>query len=153
MLVAIDEVVVGAVVEEDETESDRRTAESWACPREFRIRSPGEDEEADGNEPAAQHHGNQASFRWWFAVVSGDEGEVVLVDQRSAEGREYDSNRNRNEHQTGGGGAVAFALLVNDRVGDKEHVQQTVKDGHVQGDEQDDWLEEEQLEGAHEEDS
>lgn len=52
VLVGIDEVVVGRVVEEDETETNGETTHSRTSPREILVRSPGKDEKTDGNAPA-----------------------------------------------------------------------------------------------------
>ena len=81
------------------------------------------------------------------------QGEVVFVHQRGAEGGQNHAHGYGDEHQARGRRAVAFAFLVDDRIGDEEHVQQAVQDGHVEGDEEDDGLLEEQLEGPDQEDS
>ena len=47
VLVGVDEIVVGRVVEEDESEADGEAAHCRAPPAESRVRGPGEDEEAD----------------------------------------------------------------------------------------------------------
>lgn len=72
VLVAVDEVVVGGVVEENETETHGETAETGADPDEPGIGRPGEDEQADGDEPAAEHHGDETDFGGGVAVVLGD---------------------------------------------------------------------------------
>lgn len=51
MLVGVYEIVVGAVVEEDEAEADGETAHCWPPKGEGGIGCPGEDEEADWDEP------------------------------------------------------------------------------------------------------
>lgn len=152
MLVGVDEVVVGSVVEEDETEADRKTSETRTNPVQPRVRCPGKDEETDGDEPAAEHHGNKTDLSGRSAVVLVDHLDVVIVDEGSAHGREDDTNSQWNEHETSLAGTPSLALLVDDGVGDEEHVEETVQDGHVQADEQDNDLAEEQLEGADKED-
>lgn len=65
MLVGIDEVVIGRVVEEDEAEADGEAADCWTGPAKGGVGGPGEDEEADGNEPAGTHHGDETYFGGW----------------------------------------------------------------------------------------
>lgn len=153
VLVRVDEVVVGGVVEEDEAEADGEAAEGGADPVQARVGGPGEDEEADGDEPAGEHHGDEAGLGGRVAVVAGGELEVVLVDHGGAGGGHEDADGDRDEHEAGGGGGPALAALVDDGVGDEEHVEEAVEDGHVEGDEEDDELAEEELEGADEEDA
>ena len=59
---------------------------------------------------------------------------------------------NGDEHQARHARRPALALLVDDGIGNKEHVQQTVQDSHVKTDQQDDNLGEEQLERPEKED-
>lgn len=80
MLVRVNEVIVRAVVEEYEAEADGKAAKSGTNPGEAGIGRPCEDEEADGDEPAGEHHGYQADFSWWVAVVLFVEFEVMFVD-------------------------------------------------------------------------
>lgn len=152
VLVRVDEVVVGRVVEEDEAEADGEAAHCGTRPRELRVGGPGEDEEADGDEPAGEHHGDEADLGGRVAVVLGDELEVVLVDEGRADGGEDDSYGDRDEHEARLAGRVALALLVDDGEGDEEHVEEAVENAHVEGDEEDDELAEEELEGADHED-
>lgn len=63
------------------------------------------------------------------------------------------ADSNGNEHKARHACVPALALLVDDGVGNEEHVQQAIQDGHVETDEQDDNLSEEQLERPEEEDS
>lgn len=116
MLVRIDEVVVGGIVQEDEAEPDGETTESRARPVEVAVRSPGENEEADRNTPAANHHRDQADFGRWLAVVLRDQLEVVLVYEWCTAGAEHDTDSDWYEHEASGTGAIALALLVNDWV-------------------------------------
>ena len=153
VLVRVDQVVVGRVVEEDEAKADGQAGEAGADPGQALVGRPGENEEADGDEPAAGHHGDEADLGGRPAVVLGHEGEVVLVDERGADGREDDADGDGDEHEARDAGAVALADLKDDGVGDEEHVQEAVQDRHVQADEEDDELGEEQLEGADQEDA
>ncbi|TKA64717.1 hypothetical protein B0A55_10941 [Friedmanniomyces simplex] len=47
-------------------------------PVEARVGGPGEYEEADGDEPATPHHGDEAGLCRWLAVVFVDDGGEVL---------------------------------------------------------------------------
>lgn len=82
-----------------------------------------------------------------------DKGEVVLVDKGGAESRHEDTDCNGNEHKTSLSSRVSLALLVDNGVGDEEHVQKTIEDTHVQGDKTHDELAKEELERSNEEDS
>lgn len=87
VLVRVDEVVVGRVVEEDEAEADRETGERRADPDEARVRRPGEDDHAERNEPAREHHGDQAELGGReLPGVRLDDLQVVLVHQGRAHG-------------------------------------------------------------------
>lgn len=152
VLVRIDEVVVGGVIQEDEPETNGEASERGADPDQARVRGPGEDEQADGDEPARDHHGNQADLGGRLAVVLLHLLEVVLVDDRRAHGRADDAHGEGDEHKTRDAVRVALATLENDGVGDEEHVQKTVEDGHVKRDEQHDELAEQELERTDEED-
>ncbi|KAI6769275.1 hypothetical protein HG531_010379 [Fusarium graminearum] len=88
-----------------------------------------------------------------ITVVLLDKGEVVLVDKGGAESRHEDTDCNGNEHKTSLSSRVSLALLVDNGVGDEEHVQKTVEDTHVQGDKTHDELAKEELERSNEEDS
>lgn len=87
VLVGIDEVVVGGVVEEDEAETNGETAKCGTSPVETRVRGPGEDEETDGDEPAGDHHGVQSGFGRGFSIVLGNLLQVVFVDDGRAGSR------------------------------------------------------------------
>ena len=82
-----------------------------------------------------------------------NEGDVVLVDKWRAESGENDTNGDGNKHETSLAGGVTLALLVDDGEGDKEHVEKTVQDTHVERDEEDDELAKQKLEGSDEEDA
>lgn len=123
VLVRVDEVVVGRVVEEDETEPNREAGEAGADPDQARVRGPGEDEEADGDEPARDHHGDQTNLGGGLAVVFLDLREVVLVNQGGAKGRADDADGERDKHEARLAVRVALASLEDDGVGDEEHVQ------------------------------
>lgn len=153
VLVRVDEVVVGRVVEEDETKANGEAGEAGADPDQVRVRGPGEDEEADGDEPARDHHGDQTNLGGGLAVVFLDLREVVLVNQGGAKGRADDADSERDEHEARLAVRVALASLEDDRVSDEEHVQQAVKDRHVERDEQHDELAEQELEGPDQEDA
>lgn len=58
VLVRVDQVVVGGVVQEDEAKADGEAAQARAHPAELLVRRPGKDEEANGYEPAGEHHGD-----------------------------------------------------------------------------------------------
>lgn len=152
VLVRVDQVVVGCVIQENEAEADGEAGEAGADPDQARVRGPGEDEEADGDEPARDHHGDQPDLGGRLAVVFLDLGEVVLVDNGGAHGRADDSHRERDEHEARLAVRVALAALEDDGVGDEEHVEKTVEDRHVERDEQHDELAEQELEGPNQED-
>lgn len=152
VLVRVNQVVVGRVVEEEEAEADRETSEAGADPGQAGVRGPGKDEEADGDEPAAEHHGDQASLGRGLAVVLGDLLEVVAVDEGGADGGENNAHSDGDEHEAGGAGRVTLADLEDDGVGDEEHVEKAIEDRHVDRDEEDDEFAEEELEGADQKD-
>lgn len=151
VLVRVYQVVIRAVIQEDEPESHRKAANRWTYPVHFGVAGPGEDEQADGDEPARQHHGIQASFGRRLAIVLMNERHVVLVHERRAGSTQQDTDDQGDEHQARGAGRIALALLVHNRVRDEEHVQQTVEHRHVQRDEEDDEFAEEELERADQE--
>lgn len=91
VLVRVDEVVVGGVVEEDEAEADGEAADGGADPVHVRVRRPGEDDQADGDEPARAHHGDQAVLGRGRAVEAGRDLEVVLVDEGGEGSRGQDA--------------------------------------------------------------
>ena len=132
VLVRVDEVVVAGIVEEDEPEADGEPTHCRAPPAQPRIRCPGEDEEADRDQPARPHHRDEAGFCGRLAVgVPGTDLQVVLVDSWGARGAEDDADHDRDEHEACAAGAPALAFLVDDWVGDEEHVEQTVQHRHV----------------------
>ena len=81
------------------------------------------------------------------------EAKIVFVDERCAGSAAQHTDRNWDEHQSGLACAVAFSFLVDDGVCDEEHVQQSVQDAHVEGDEQYDGLDEQELKGPDQEDA
>lgn len=96
VLVRVDEVVVGRVVQEDEAEPDPEAAEARAEPVQAGVGCPGEDDEAQRDEPAGAHHRNEAVFGGRVAVEAGSDFEVVLVDPGGQEGRGNDAKSERN---------------------------------------------------------
>lgn len=56
VLIRVDHIVVGRVVQKDESESNRQSRKSWASPGQSWVRRPCEDEQPDRDEPAGQHH-------------------------------------------------------------------------------------------------
>lgn len=84
MLVRVDEVVVGGVVEEDEAEADGEAADGGADPVQTGVRRPGEDDEADGDEPARAHHGDETVLCRGRAVEALRDLEVMPVDEGRA---------------------------------------------------------------------
>lgn len=116
MLVRVYKVVVCRIIQENEAKADGKAAHGGACPRESGVGGPGEDEEADGDAPAGDHHGDEAGFGGGLAVVLAAEGKVMGVDERGERGAAEDTDGEGDEHEAGGGGGVAFALLVDDGV-------------------------------------
>lgn len=133
VLVGVDKVVVGRVVQEDEAKADGESSHHGSPVRETRVGGPTEDEQADGDEPTGEHHRNESSFRGWFAVGGlRAETEIVLVDERRAARREEDADRQWDEHETRATFGPSFSVDVNDRIGHEKHVQKPVEDRHVQ---------------------
>src|SRR5271170_2312184 len=64
-------IVVTRVVHEDKPKSDRKTTDGGPDPVHAWVRGPGEDEQADGDEPTRDHHGDQSDFRRWPAARRG----------------------------------------------------------------------------------
>lgn len=154
VLVRVDEVVVGRVVKEDKAETHGESSHHRSPVRQMRVRRPSEDEQTDWNEPAREHHGDESRLGGWFSVgVSRANAEVVLVDERRTARGHDDADGQRDEHETGAAFGPALALDVDDRVGHEEHVQKTVKNGHVQTDQEDDRFKEQELKRADEEDA
>ncbi|KAJ3578215.1 hypothetical protein NPX13_g2355 [Xylaria arbuscula] len=81
VLVRVDEVVVGAVVDEDEPEAHGEAGERGPHPDEPRVRGPRENDQPDRDEPAREHHGDKTEFGGReTARVRRDDFHVVLVD-------------------------------------------------------------------------
>ena len=153
MLIRIHKIVIRAVIQEQEPESHGEAPHRGTPVAELGVRCPGEDKQADGDEPATAHHRHKADFCRGRAAVTRAEREVVFVHQRCAGGGAEDADRDGDEHEAGGGGGVVFPALVDDGVGDEEYVEEAVEDGHVEAEEEDDEFAEEELEGADEEDA
>lgn len=100
MLVRVDEVVVGCVVQEDEAEADPEAAKARTEPVQVGVACPGEDDETQWDEPAGAHHGNQAILGRWVAVEAGCDFEVVFVDPRGANGGGNDTEGEGNLRMT-----------------------------------------------------
>ena len=64
--------------------------------------------------------------------------DVVFVDEGCAGRGTKNAECDGDEHQPCGACGIAFSFLVDDREGHKEHVEEAVEDGHVDGDEEDD---------------
>lgn len=96
VLVRVDEVVVGRVVQKDEAEPDGEAANGRTDPVYVWVRGPGEDEKAHRDEPTRAHHRDQAVLGGGFAVEAGRNFEVVLVDEGGAEGRGDNAEGKRN---------------------------------------------------------
>lgn len=116
MLVGIHKVVVGRVVQENESEAHGPASNSRAKPMDPRRRRPGENEQSDRDKPAGEHHWNKTCFSRGLSVVLPTEFEVVHVDKRRTYGTHDNTNSERDEHETGLSGAPSLAILVNDRV-------------------------------------
>lgn len=80
------------------------------------IRGPGKDEQSNRNEPARNHHWNQALFSRRLSIVLSRHLEVVLVDKRCADSTHNDSNGKGNKHETSGPSTPSFTVLVHDGV-------------------------------------
>ena len=87
MLVAVNEVVIGGIVKEDEAKPHRESSNAWADPGEMRIGGPCENEKADWHEPAANHHWVETSLSGSGAVMLARYIEVVFVDKGRAKAR------------------------------------------------------------------
>lgn len=114
MLVRVNKVVVGRIVQKDESKAHWEAANGRANPVKTWIRRPREYEHADGDEPTRDHHGDQSGFRWRLAVVLLHESKVMFVDKGRAGCTAKYTDGERNEHKTGRARAISFALLVND---------------------------------------
>lgn len=112
-------IVVCRVVQEDEAKPDWPASNGRSKPMNSWIRGPGKDEQSNRNEPARNHHRNQALFRRGFSVVLRRHLEVVLVDKRCAGSTHNDSNGKGNEHETSGPSTPSFTVLVHDRVAER----------------------------------
>lgn len=109
-------VVVGGVIQEDESKTDGPTSNGGSKPVDRRVRCPGKDEKSNRNEPARIHHGDQALLSRRLASILLGDLEIVLVHERSTGGAHEHSDSQRNEHHTSARGAPSFANLVNNRV-------------------------------------
>lgn len=69
VLVGIDEVVVGTVVEEDEAEADAPAAHCWTSPAQMWVGRPCKDEHADCDEPGHTISGMQMFQGWEFGIL------------------------------------------------------------------------------------
>lgn len=60
MLVWIDDIVVGRVIEKQETDTARETGKAGTNLAQFGIAWPGKDKQADWNKPTGGHHRYQS---------------------------------------------------------------------------------------------
>ncbi|KAH3676327.1 hypothetical protein WICPIJ_009137 [Wickerhamomyces pijperi] len=60
VLVGVDNVVVGRVVQHHETNTTGKPRETRTSPRDCWVRGPGEAEQTNWDEPAANHHWDQS---------------------------------------------------------------------------------------------
>ena len=111
----IDEVIVCAVVAGNETEANAEASHRGTPPRDTRIRGPGKDEHADGDEPTTAHHGNQSLLCRRLATEFCSSLVVVHVDEGGEESTRNDTDGERNEHETSCTRRIALAFLVDDR--------------------------------------
>lgn len=130
----ITKVVVGGVVKEDETKSNGESSHHGSCPVNVGERAPSKDKQSNRNEPARPHHGNKTHLRRRVSVELGMDLEVVCVDEGRASSGYDNSDGDGDEHQSSFSGIPTLSFLVDDGVGNEEHVEKTVQDGHVNGD-------------------
>lgn len=116
MLVAVDKVIVGRVVQEDEPEADGEPADGRADPMYVWVRRPGEDEQPHRDEPARAHHWDETVFGRGLAVEARRDLEVVLVDEWGEEGRGDDAQSERDLREIDGVQRPAF-LQTNPNAG------------------------------------
>lgn len=116
MLLIHTKVVVGGVVQQDNTESNKEASHSRSHPVNVGVGGPGEDEKTRRHTPASTHHGNQTFFGGRLTTACRRHFEVVLVDKRSASCAHDHTDGQRNEHETGIRRAPSFAALVNNGV-------------------------------------
>lgn len=109
-------VVVGRVVEQDNTDSKNEASHSRSHPVKVGVGGPGEDEKTSRDTPASPHHGNQTLFGWRLATVCCADLKIVLVDNRSKGCAKDDTDSQRDKHETGIRRAPSFATLVNNWV-------------------------------------
>lgn len=80
VLVRVDQVVVRSIIQEDEPKADREPSDARSYPVYSRVTRPGEDEQADGDEPAREHHGDKTYFWRRYSTVFDAKLFVVVVD-------------------------------------------------------------------------
>lgn len=107
---------------------------------------PREPEEANRNQDGSENGRWQTGFRGCVAIRSpGSSPQISLVVEHGSDGRQSHTNGNADECQTANARAPATTFLEDNGESSEAHVECTVDDGHVEGDEKDDGLPDEKL--------
>lgn len=107
---------------------------------------PREPEEANRNQDGSENGGWQTGFGRRVAIGSlGSSPQISLVVEHGSDSRQSHTNGNADKCQTTNARAPATTFLVDNGESSEAHVESTVDDGHVQGDEKDDGLPDEKL--------
>lgn len=87
VLIGVNQIIIGRVIQEDEAETDRKTTDSRTPPGNLRVRSPSEDEQTNWDEPAACHHRVKTDFGRRLTIELGlGNPQVMLVDHWCSSG-------------------------------------------------------------------
>ncbi|KAK1251051.1 hypothetical protein MKX07_005606 [Trichoderma sp. CBMAI-0711] len=112
---------------------------------------PREPEQADRDQDGAKNGGRQTGFRRSNTIRRlGGRSNVSVVVEDGSDGGQGHANGNADEGQAANTGAPATALLEDNGKGGKAHVESAVDDGHVERDEKDDRLFDEEQPGSQE---
>ena len=148
--VGVDEVVHHAEEDEHHAETEGYAGENGHDPVDARGVGPGEPEETNGDSNTTNHGGRQTSLRWCKTLVFIAESGVALVVPDAVNDGDNHTDGHTKEGKTANTRAPAAVLLVDDGERTEQHVESSVNDGHVDADEEDDGLLEQQDPGTRE---
>ena len=130
----VDEVVEGALEDDEEAESDAGQADAGRDPGETFLSGPADDEDAGGEEDGPDHHGRQTRLGH-CTIAGGVVFQNVIFLVQDVDGCADEDPRQDGEEWQGPDDVVPAALLFeNDRDGSQEHVHDSIDEGGVQGD-------------------
>jgi hypothetical protein len=146
--VGVNEVVHHAEEDEHHAETEGYAGENGHDPVDAWGVGPGEPEEADGDCNTAKHGGRQTSLRWCETLVLIAKPGVALVVPNAVSYGDDHTDSHTKEGKAANTRTPAAVLLVDNWERAKQHVESSVNDGHVDADEEDNGLLEQQDPGT-----